>query len=140
MRNLVCSLIAGAALAGCASTPAPVQRPSAASGGYRAPQPKADRWVSLGAAVPTSPTQHTIEVGGAGGKIGTLMLKGIAGEAEVEQITITYMDEMQQSVDVQKKLLPGDAQVIELREDRVISRIIVIMDPDSNGQIELLGA
>ncbi|MDQ3367118.1 MAG: hypothetical protein M3680_16975 [Myxococcota bacterium] len=146
MRNLITNLCLGAALAavGCAAPSAtPVEstpRPNAASGGFQAQQPRVEGWVSLGVPVAVTPIQHTITVGGQGGNIGQLLVKGVSGEAEISQITVEYMDKQVKRVNVQRKLLPGDGQVIELKADRPIDRIIVFLDPDSNGTFEIFGA
>lgn len=143
MRNLLIpSLLALAA--GCAanSRPAsePQNRPAPATGGYRAPEPRAEAWIALGPTMETSPIQRTVEVGGHGGRISNLMIKGVHGEPEVTQVIIEYMDRAQKKVELQKTFLPGDAQVIELREDRPIGRIIVFVDPDTQGELQIFGA
>lgn len=139
MRNLL-TLLMFAAACGGAGAPTETPRPSSETGGYRAEQPAVDTWQRLGTPVEIAPAQAVVEVGGTGGKIGALLIKGVAGEAEIEQIHIEYMDEQSKRVDLSKRFLPGDAQVIELREDRAISKITVILDPDSTGTFEIFGA
>lgn len=138
MRQLVAALI----FAACASTPTPepTPRPSPESGGFRAADPPVvDSWKSLGVPVETAPAQQVIQVDGQGGKIGALMIKGVSGEAEIEHITVEYLNEQSRSVDITRRFLPGDVQVIELREDHAISKIIVFLDPDSKGTVEIFG-
>ena len=143
MRNLLIPsflALAASCAANTQTTSDPVNRPDPATGGYQAPQPRAEAWVSLGPTMETSPIQRTVEVGGHGGRISNLMIKGTHGEAEVTQVIIQYMDKAQKKVELHKTFLPGDAQVIELREDRPIDKIIVFIDPDTDGHFQIFGA
>ena len=119
-------------------TPAP--RPQPAQGGFQAQQPPAEGWRNLGQPVEVSPMQRTIALQGQGGKIATLMIKGVSGEPEVEQVLIEYMDSNQKKVEIGRRFAPGDGQVIELKEDRPIKQITVFLDPDSQGTFEIFGA
>lgn len=143
MQKLVASLFVVAACAGANVNDTTVQstpRPSPATGGHQAETPPVASWVSFGMPRETSPIQRTIDVGGAGGNIGQLYIKGVAGEAEIQQIQVEYMDQGVKRIDLDMRFQPGDGQVIELREQRPISRIIVFIDPDTQGTFEVLGA
>ncbi|MBA3820444.1 MAG: hypothetical protein H0X17_16250 [Deltaproteobacteria bacterium] len=139
-----CCLVTTSAALGCGGAPIthvePTPRPSMASGGFQAEQPRVEGWVLLGAPVAVTPIQHTITVAGQGGNIAQLLVKGVSGESEIAQITIEYMDKQVKRVDLQRKFLPGDGQVIELKADRPIDKIIVFLDPDSKGTFEIFGA
>jgi hypothetical protein len=119
-------------------TPSP--RPQPAQGGFQAQQQPAEGWRNLGQPVEVSQIQRTLQLSGQGGKIATLMIKGVSGEPEIEQVLIEYMDQAQKKVDVNRRFVPGDGQVLELQDDRPINKIIVIMDPDSQGTFEIFGA
>lgn len=140
MRHLVGLLLFATACGSAGPAPASTPRPSPESGGFRAAEPpKTHSWKLLGMPVETAPSQQTIEVGGAGGKIGAIMIKGVSGEAEIEQITVEYLNEQSRRVDLKKRFLPGDVQVIELREEHAISKIVVFLDPDTQGTVEIFG-
>jgi hypothetical protein len=119
-------------------TPSP--RPEPAEGGFQAQQAPSEGWRNLGAMVEVSPIQRTIVLSGQGGKIATLMIKGVSGESEVEQVLIEYMDQAQKTVDVNRRFVPGDGQVLELKDDRPINKISIFLDPDSKGTFEIFGA
>lgn len=138
MRKLLSVVLFVGACAGSEVTP--VQRPQPAEGGFQAPQPPAEGWRNLGALVEVSPIQRTVQISGQGGKIATLMIKGVSGEPEVEQVLIEYMDQQQMKVDVNRRFGPGDGQVVELKDNRPINKITVFLDPDSQGTFEILGA
>ena len=115
-------------------------RPSHAEGGFQAqPAPVVTDWVSLGSPAPVTPSQQTLELHGEPGAFSQLMVKGVSGEPEVAHIRIEYMDKSIKGVQVQRRFVPGDGQVIELKEHRPISKIIVFLDPDSQGTVEILG-
>jgi hypothetical protein len=123
------------------STVQQTPRPLAAEGGIRAEPPAVQQtWVNLGVPVEVSPIQRQLEVAGQGGAIDTLLIKGVSGELEISQVEIEFMDKSTKKVDLNRRFIPGDGQVIELREQRPIGKIIVYIDPDSNGVFEILGA
>lgn len=64
----------------------------------------------------------------------------MSGEPEIAQVQIEYMDKSVKKVDLNKRFVPGDGQVVELRENRPIEKIIFFMDPDSKGTFEIFGA
>lgn len=143
MQKLLTSVFVLAACGGANvndTTVLQTPRPSPATGGYQAETPPVEGWVSFGAPVETSPLQRTIHVQGAGGNIGQLYIKGVTGEAEISQIQVEYMDKGVKRIDLNMRFQPGDGQVVELREQRPISRIIVFIDPDTQGTFEVLGA
>lgn len=123
-------------LSGTESAP----RPSPAEGGFQAqPAPVVREWVALGVPAPVTPAQQTLELGGHPGAVSSLLVKGVSGEPEIQHIRIEYMDKSIRGVDVGKRFVPGDGQVIELKEHRPIQKIIVFLDPDSQGSVEILG-
>src|SRR5688572_9903444 len=81
-------------------TPSP--RPQPAQGGFQAQPAPAEGWRNLGAPVEVSQIQRTLQLSGQGGKIATLMIKGVSGEPEIEQVLIEYMDQAQKKVDVNR--------------------------------------
>jgi hypothetical protein len=136
------TILLGAAI-GCApasTSMEPAPRPSPASGGFQAQQPRAEAWVPLGDPVEVTELQQTIYVSGHGGNIGQLLIQGMTGEPEIAQIQVEFMDDAMKRVDLQKRFRPGDGQVIELRDDRPIKRIIVFIDPSSSGTYKIFGA
>jgi hypothetical protein len=68
-----------------------------------------------------------------------ILVKAIDGAPEIEQIVIEYRDRGSQAVRIERKLVAGQSQVIELREKRPIDRIIVRTDPDSHGDYVVFG-
>lgn len=141
MRKLLSLVLFVSACAGSeVTTVQQPNRPQPAEGGFQAPPPAVEGWRNLGAMVEISPIQRTIALDGQGGKIATLMIKGLTGEPEVEQVLIEYMDQNQKKVEVNRRFAPGDGQVIELKEDRPIKQISIFIDPDSQGTFEILGA
>jgi hypothetical protein len=139
-KPFLMTMLLGAACGSSMQTVEPTPRPSPDTGGYQATQPKAEGWVPLGDPVQITPIQQTIYVSGHGGNIGQLLVQGVSGEAEIHQIQIEYMDKGVKNVEVQRRFQPGDGQVIELRDDRPINKIIVFTDPDSQGTFEIFGA
>ena len=73
------------------------------------------------------------------GPLSSLLVKGVSGEPEVQHIRIEYMDKSIRGVEVGRRFVPGDGQVIELPEHRPIEKIIVFLDPDTRGSVEILG-
>ena len=122
------------------NTVEPAPRPDPARGGIQAEQPAVEHWVNLGVPTEVTPLQRTLQISGHGGKIAQLLIKGVSGEPEIQQIQIEFADKSMKRVDLKKRLLPGDGQVVELRDERPIEKIDVFMDPDSTGQIEIFGA
>jgi len=116
-------------------------RPSPAEGGFQAPpQQVVATWVSLGSPAPISAVQQTLELGGEPGPVSQLLVKGVSGEPEIDLIQIEYMDKSLKGVELKKRFVPGDGQVIELKEHRPIRKIIVFIDPDTQGTVEILGS
>ena len=138
MHKLLSVVLFAGACGGASVTPAP--RPQPAQGGFQAPPAAVEGWRNLGTPVEVSTMQRTLQLSGQGGRIATLMIKGVSGEPEIEQVVIEYMDQNQKTVDVKRRFVPGDGQVLELKDDRPINKIIVIMDPDSQGTFEIFGA
>ena len=128
---------------GCGGGPGmqPAPRPSPAEGGFQSqPAPVVRGWVPLGVPTQVTRMQQTLELGGAPGPITTLLVKGVSGEPEIDRIQVEYMDHTRKGVVLQKRFVPGDGQVVELESHRPIEKIIIFMDPDSEGTIEILGA
>jgi len=137
MRNAIMFVLA---LAGCATRPEPVNTP-ANTGAYREPSapPEVTDWVMLSPTVQTSSMQQLIEVGTTNRPFSQLLLKAVDGEPQIEMLQIQYADDELKQVDVHRKLVAGDGQVIELRENRAIKKITVITDPDSHGSYTIFG-
>ena len=94
-------------------------------------------WVVLGRAQTTNLSQtHVVTTGEPFAQI---LVKAVDGEAEIEQIEITYRDHQSRVVRLGRRLVAGDGQVIELREKRPIEKIVVHTDPDSRGDYVLFG-
>ena len=141
MRKLTSIVVFAAACGGSnLQTTEPPPRPEPAQGGFQAQQPAVEGWVNLGAPVEVSPMQRTLQLSGQGGQLGQILIKGVAGEPEIAQIQIEYMDKSVKKVDLNKRFVPGDGQVVELRENRPIEKIIFFIDPDSQGTFEIFGA
>jgi hypothetical protein len=141
MRKLLgILLIAGGCGGSDLTSVTPPSRPQPAQGGFQAPPQSVEGWRNLGVPAEVSPIQRTIVLSGQGGKIATLMIKGVSGEPEIEQVIIEYMDKNQKKVDVNRRFVPGDGQVLELKDDRPIDKITIFMDPDSQGTFEIFGA
>ncbi|HLL23240.1 MAG TPA: hypothetical protein VK427_13980 [Kofleriaceae bacterium] len=115
-------------------------RPDPAQGGFQAREPVVEGWVDLGTPVTISPVERRIELAGRAGKIAQLMFKGVSGEPEIAQVRIVYMDKTERTVELNKRFLPGDGQVVELKEDRPIQTISIFLDPDSQGTFTVFGA
>jgi len=114
-------------------------RPSATNGGFQADQPVVTEWVNLGTPSEVTPLQRTLQLNGYGGAIGQLLIKGVAGEPEIDRVQVEYVDKNVKSVELNKRFVPGDGQVIQLKEARPIEKIIVYTDPDSAGTFEIFG-
>jgi len=136
------SLVVFAAACGGSNlqTTEPPPRPEPAQGGFQAQQPAVEGWVNFGAPVEVSPIQRTLVMSAQGGQVAQLLIKGVSGEPEIAQIQIEYLDKSIKKVDINKRFVPGDGQVVELRENRPIEKIIFFMDPDSKGTFEIFGA
>jgi hypothetical protein len=115
-------------------------RPNPGQGGFQAGQPAVEGWVNLGVPVEETPLQRTLNVSGQGGQIAQLLIKGVSGESEIKQVQVQYADQSVKSVDLNKRFLPGDGQVIELKSDRPVEKIIIFMDANSTGTFEIFGA
>ena len=118
----------------------PAPRPTPAEGGFQARQPAVEGWVHLGAPVEVTPLQRNVQVSGQGGQIAQLLIKGVSGEPEISQIQVEYADKGIKRIDINRRFVPGDGQVIELQESRPIEKIMIFMDPDSGGTFEIFGA
>lgn len=118
----------------------PPPRPDPAQGGFQAEPPRVEGWVNLGVPVEETSIQRTLYVDGHGGQIAQLLIKGVSGEPEVAQVQVEYMDKTVKRVDLNKRFMPGDGQVIELKVDRPIQKVTLILDPDSQGVVEIFGA
>ena len=139
MRKLV-SVVVVALGCGGSQTMEPPPRPQPAEGGFQAAQPRVEGWVNLGVPVEDTDIQRTLYIDGQGGQIGQLLIKGVSGEPEVAQVQIEFMDKSVKRVELNKRFLPGDGQVIELRDERPIQKVTIIVDPDSKGVVEIFGA
>ena len=139
MRKLV-SVVVFALGCGGSQTMEPPPRPEPAQGGFQAEQPRVEGWVNLGVPVEETPIQRTVYIDGQGGQIAQLLIKGVSGEPEIAQVQIEYMDKTVKRVDLNKRFMPGDGQVIELKTDRPIQKVTLILDPDSKGIVEIFGA
>jgi hypothetical protein len=117
----------------------PAPRPSPEQGGFQATQPVVDSWIRLGTPVEVSPIQQNVDVGGRGGAIAQLLIKGVSGEPEIATVQIEYLDKTMKKVDLHRRFVPGDGQVVELKIERPIDKIIVHLDPDSRGTFEIFG-
>jgi hypothetical protein len=117
----------------------PTPRPSPAQGGFQATQPPVEGWVRLATPVEISPMQHNVQVSGQGGAIAQLLIKGVSGEPEVASLEVVYLDKSEKKVEIHKRFVPGDGQVVELKDERPIDKIIVYIDPDSKGTVEIFG-
>jgi hypothetical protein len=109
------------------------------SGAFSDPAPAGiNSWIELGGAqaVNTSQTHQvtTLE------PFAQLMVKAVDGELEIEQIQIEYANHENRIVQMKRKFVKGEGQVIELREKRPIAKIIVFTDPDSTGSYIVYGA
>lgn len=71
---------------------------------------------------------------------GQLLVKATDGAPEIEQIEIEYADHESRVVKLERKLVTGEGQVIELREKRPIAKLVVHTDPDSSGTYRVFGA
>jgi hypothetical protein len=73
--------------------------------------------------------------------VAQLLVKSVAGAPEIEQIEIEYTgNQGSQIIRLGRTLPEGDGQVIELRDRRQISKLIVTTDPDSTGEYIVFGA
>jgi hypothetical protein len=73
--------------------------------------------------------------------VSQLLLKAVDGAPEIEQIEIEYTgNQGSQIIRLGRPLNAGDGQVIELRNRRQISKLIVVTDPDSSGEYIVFGA
>lgn len=95
-------------------------------------------WVLL-AEVPVVEVTQTIPVTSTE-PFGQLIVKGIDGAPEIEQIEIEYADRGSRVVRLDRKLPAGEGQVIELRERRPIAKLVVTTDPDAPGRYVVFGA
>src|SRR5512138_3147317 len=133
MRIAICLLFAG-----CAAAPPPP--PSTPNNGsfHEAPGAVA-QWVDLGPVVPVDELTHRIDVSDPNA-FGELLVKGTAGEAKISQVQIEYPDHTVYNVDLQRRLEPGEGQVIELRQRRPITKITIYTSGNSNGTFTIFGA
>jgi hypothetical protein len=73
--------------------------------------------------------------------VAQLLVKAVDGAPEIEQIEIEYTgNQGSQIIRLGRALAEGDGQVIELRDRRQISKLIVTTDPDSTGEYIVFGA
>ena len=69
-----------------------------------------------------------------------LLVKGVSGAPEIQQIEIQYDDKSVHTVTLDRKLPEGEGQVIELRDRRAITRLTVFTDPDGQGSYSVFGS
>jgi hypothetical protein len=131
----------GLTLAACAANGSTAVPPAASlpPGGFRdeAVTAPVQRWVLLGER-PVVNVSQTIDVATTE-PFTQLIVKGIDGAPDIEQIEIEYADQGSRVVRLQRKLPAGEGQVIELRERRPIARLVVTTDPDAPGRYVILG-
>ena len=136
--------ILGLALFACATAPATSapgpDNPGAFTAGPAAPASPVRGWVVL-ARGPADPAavSRTYEVTDPA-PVAQIMVKAINGAPEIEQIQIEYADDSQPHVvRLERQLAEGDGQVIELRQTKQISKLVVVTDPDSTGEYIVFG-
>lgn len=125
-------------LAACASAPPPNNH----VGAYRDPAaaaPAVRDWVVLGNGVPAIDLQQQIIVTRPTA-FDQLLVKGVSGAPEIQQIEIQYDDRSVHTVTLDRKLPAGEGQVIELRDRRAITRLTVFTDPDGQGSYSVFGS
>lgn len=120
---------------GCATAPPP----SPNTGSFHEPTGNVAQWVELGPLVLVDEFSHTIDVRDPN-PFGELLVKGTAGEPKISQLQIEYGDHTVYNVDLNRRLVPGEGQVIELRQRRAITKITVFTAGNSNGSFTIFGA
>jgi hypothetical protein len=134
---IACLLLAG----GCATAPAdpPVTPANPGAFSSQPPTTAVANWVELGPAVPRDEFSHTIDVSDPN-PFGELLVKATAGEPKISQLQIEYGDRTVYKVDLNRRMVAGDGQVIELRQRRAITKITVYTDGNSKGSFQVFGA
>jgi hypothetical protein len=109
------------------------------SGAFQDPSPAViDKWVTIAEAPTIDLSQEHVILSRE--SFGQLLVKAIDGAPEIEQIEIEYADHESRVVKLERKLVTGEGQVIELREKRPIAKLVVFTDPDSSGTYVVFGA
>jgi hypothetical protein len=116
--------------------------PNATGGAYRDPEiaaPAVRDWVVLGSEIPAVNLQQQVIVTSPAA-FGQLLVKGVSGAPEIQQIEIQYDDKSVHTVTLDRTLPAGEGQVIELRDRRAITRLTVFTDPDGRGSYAVFGS
>ena len=134
--------ILGLALFACAPSPATSAPGPNNPGAFTEPAPASPvrGWVVL-ARGPADPAavSRTFDISEPA-PVAQIMVKAVEGAPEIEQIQIEYVDDSQpQVVRLERPLGTGDGQVIELRQRKQISKLVVVTDPDSTGEYIVFG-
>ncbi|HEY5937373.1 MAG TPA: hypothetical protein VIU61_22150 [Kofleriaceae bacterium] len=111
-------------------------------GAYRDPAvsaPAVRDWVVIGTGVPAVNLQQQIMLTQPRA-FGQLLVKGVSGAPEIQQIEIQYDDKSVHTVTLDRTLPEGEGQVIELRDRRAIMRLTVFTDPDGQGSYSVFGS
>jgi hypothetical protein len=111
-------------------------------GAYRDPvaaAPAVRDWVVLGDNVPAVALQQQVIVQSPHA-FGQLLVKGVSGAPEIQQIEIEYDDKSVHTVTLERTLPAGEGQVIELRDRRAIRKLTVFTDPDGQGTYAVFGS
>jgi len=137
MRALLAACVFVVACAPNASPPpaAPQQANAGAFG--ESPGAAVRSWVVLGEADAIDLSQTHVVTSRE--PFDELLVKATDGAPEIEQIQIELEDHTSKLIRLDKKLPAGEGQVIELRDKRPISKIIVFTDPDSKGRYMVFG-
>ena len=96
-------------------------------------------WVVIGNGVPAVNLQQQIMLTQPTA-FNQLLVKGVSGAPEIQQIEIQYDDKSVHTVTLDRKLPEGEGQVIELRDRRAITRLTVFTDPDGQGSYSVFGS
>jgi hypothetical protein len=70
---------------------------------------------------------------GRGGRFSHLRIEGVRGAPVINRITIQYMDDKSQIVNLNARLPRGTGEVIRLNGHRPIKRVIVYTEPGYGG-------
>ena len=125
--------------AACGGAPSPATNHVGAYRDPAAAPPAVRDWVVLGDNVAAVSLQQQVVVRSPQA-FGQLLVKGVTGAPEIQQIEIEYDDKSVHTVTLDRTLPAGEGQVIELRDRRAITRLTVFTDPDGQGTYAVFGS
>jgi hypothetical protein len=98
------------------------------------------RWVPIAERSSATTERQFINVAGRGGRFRCLLVEGVRGAPVIERVAVEFENRRTQVWDLNRRLMRGADEVIDLGGPRRIRRIIVYTEPARRGVYSIYGA